>query len=69
MRRKVVTTRERTAAVEAIRRQLEDRPEILCAYLHGSFLTEEPYRDIDVAVWPARISAISSDISPASAST
>lgn len=51
MRRKVLTTRERKTTVESIRRHLENLPEILCAYLHGSFLTEEPYRDIDVAVW------------------
>ncbi|MGH7323854.1 MAG: nucleotidyltransferase domain-containing protein [Candidatus Rokuibacteriota bacterium] len=57
MRRKVVTARERNAIVESLRRHLENRPEILCAYLHGSFSTEEPYRDIDVAVWidPARL--------------
>ncbi len=42
---------ERSAAGEAIRRFLEQRPEILFAYLHGSFATGGPYRDIDVAVW------------------
>jgi hypothetical protein len=42
---------DRATLVEAIRRHLEGRPEILCAYLHGSFLTEGPYHDIDVAVW------------------
>ena len=51
MARKIATTRERQAAIETIRRRLDNRPEILCAYLHGSFLTEGPYRDIDVAVW------------------
>lgn len=42
---------ERTRVIEALRRQLERQPEIRCAYLHGSFLTGDPYRDIDVAVW------------------
>jgi len=51
MRPKVLTPQARKAAIESIRRHLENRPEILCAYLHGSFLTEDPYRDIDVAVW------------------
>ncbi|MBI4588661.1 MAG: nucleotidyltransferase domain-containing protein [Candidatus Rokubacteria bacterium] len=37
--------------IDHLRRQLEGRPEILCAYLHGSFLKGDPYRDIDVAVW------------------
>ena len=32
-------------------RHLEARPEIQFAYLHGSFQTGDPYRDIDVAVW------------------
>ncbi len=57
MRRKILTAREREAATESARRHLENRPEILCAYLHGSFPMEEPHRDIDVAVWidPARL--------------
>ena len=36
---------------EALRRQLEGRPEVVFAVLHGSFATEGPYRDVDVAVW------------------
>lgn len=51
MRPKVATAGERKTAMEVIRRHCEDRSEILCAYLHGSFVTQEPYRDIDVAVW------------------
>jgi hypothetical protein len=49
--RKIITTGERQAAIETLRRRLGSRPEILCAYLHGSFLTGGSYRDIDVAVW------------------
>src|SRR3989442_13901868 len=46
--------RSRIAA--ELKRRLEDRPEIVFAYLHGSFTSPEPYRDVDVAVWvdPAR---------------
>lgn len=43
--------RDPEALTEALRRQLEARPEIVFAVLHGSFLTGGPYRDIDVAVW------------------
>lgn len=51
MRRRLVVPRERESILEAIRTHLEGRPEIRCAYVHGSFLTGGPYRDIDVAVW------------------
>ena len=39
-----------------LQRRLEARPEIVFAYLHGSFVSSGPYRDVDVAVWvnPAR---------------
>lgn len=59
MRRRVLPAGDRTAVVEALRQHLEGRPEILCAYLHGSFLEGGPYRDVDVAVWvdPARCKA------------
>lgn len=42
---------------EALRQELEARPEVVFAYLHGSFLAGGPYRDVDVAVWldPARV--------------
>ena len=56
MRRRILPAGDRPAVVEALRKHLESRSEILCAYLHGSFLEGGPYRDIDVAVWidPAR---------------
>src|SRR5260370_16767996 len=46
--------RSRIAA--ELKRRLENRPEIVFAYLHGSFTSPGPYRDVDVAVWvdPAR---------------
>jgi predicted nucleotidyltransferase len=34
-----------------LRTRLEARPEILFAYLHGSFAGDGPYRDLDLAVW------------------
>ena len=50
---------ERANLTQAIRQGLEARPEVAFAYLHGSFLTGGPYRDVDVAVWldPARVPA------------
>jgi len=44
-------SRERESLVAALQRGLEDRPEIVFAYLHGSFLAGTAYRDIDVAIW------------------
>ena len=42
----------------ALRRELEARPEVVLALLHGSFSKGGAYRDIDVAVWldPGRLS-------------
>jgi predicted nucleotidyltransferase len=39
-------------------RDLDARPEILLALLHGSFARGEAFRDVDVAVWldPVRLS-------------
>lgn len=37
--------------IEEIRAFLKRRPEILFAYLHGSFLTQDRFRDIDLAVY------------------
>jgi predicted nucleotidyltransferase len=42
---------EREQRLEALRRWLLARPEVVFAYLHGSFLIRGDYRDIDVAVW------------------
>ena len=43
--------KDREGLTEGLRRQLEGRPEVVFAVLHGSFATGGPYRDIDVAVW------------------
>ncbi len=50
--------RDREQIAGALRRELEARPEVVLALLHGSFLKGGAYRDIDVAVWldPGRLS-------------
>jgi predicted nucleotidyltransferase len=50
---------QRATLIATLRRELLARPEIVFAYLHGSFLSGGPYRDIDVAIWldPARVEA------------
>jgi predicted nucleotidyltransferase len=49
---------QRATLITALRRELLARPEIVFAYLHGSFLSGGPYHDIDVAIWldPSRVS-------------
>jgi predicted nucleotidyltransferase len=42
---------DREQIVGRLQRELEARPEIVLALLHGSFLQGGTYRDIDVAVW------------------
>jgi predicted nucleotidyltransferase len=44
---------EREQILHAIRRALETRPQIVFAYVHGSFLENRPAHDIDVAVYLA----------------
>lgn len=47
---------DRSRIAAELQRRLEARPEIVFAYLHGSFVSGGAYRDVDVAVWvdPAR---------------
>lgn len=61
MRRRILPGEDRTLLMEAMFKHLQRRPEIMCAYLHGSFLDGGPYRDVDVAVWvdPARCNTAS----------
>lgn len=42
---------DREQIVGRLRHELEARPEIVLALLHGSFPQGGPYRDVDVAVW------------------
>ncbi|MGC9336226.1 MAG: nucleotidyltransferase domain-containing protein [Anaerolineae bacterium] len=44
---------EREQVLEAIRQALEARPDVLFAYVHGSFLEDRPAHDVDVAVYLA----------------
>lgn len=57
MKPRSASPQQRSAITDAILTQLETHPEVLWAYLHGSFLEPGPYRDIDVAVWvdPRRV--------------
>jgi predicted nucleotidyltransferase len=50
--------RDRDRIVGDLQRELDARPEVLLAVLHGSFPRGGVYRDIDVAVWldPTRLS-------------
>ena len=42
---------DRERIVARLKRELEARPEIVLALLHGSFLEGGAYRDIDVVIW------------------
>ena len=44
---------DKKTVIAAIARELHEHPEILFAYLHGSFLPGEVFGDIDVAVYLA----------------
>ena len=41
----------RDAVAAILSEELAARPEVCFAYLHGSFLAAEAFRDVDVAVW------------------
>ena len=43
--------RDGESLIDAVRRQLEARSEIVFAILPGSFAARGAYRDVDVAVW------------------
>lgn len=45
------TQPDRDALIATVRSRLADRPEVVFAFLHGSFLAGARYHDIDVAVW------------------
>ena len=46
-----LSTEERKRVKEVLSRFLEKKEEVLFAYLHGSFVEERPFRDIDIAVF------------------
>jgi hypothetical protein len=43
--------KDKDALCEHMSQILLRRPEIVYAYVHGSFVTEDYFRDLDVAVW------------------
>lgn len=53
----VGSEREHAGIEACLQRELDGRPEIVLAVLHGSFAQGAAFRDIDVAVWldPARV--------------
>jgi predicted nucleotidyltransferase len=44
---------ERDKVLAAMRQALEARPEVVFAYVHGSFVEDRPVHDVDVAVYLA----------------
>lgn len=51
--RRTATAVERERLTQAIKKRLMQEPDILFAYLHGSFVNAESFRDIDVGVFTA----------------
>ena len=43
--------KEREALIDALRSHLRQRPEIVFAYIFGSFVSGMPFQDIDLALW------------------
>jgi uncharacterized protein len=46
-----ITGQEKEDIISRIERFLEKRPDLLFAYVHGSFVSENQYRDIDIAIY------------------
>jgi len=46
-----LSNEERVALLERLACKLKDDPEIVFAYVYGSFIEREFFRDLDVAVW------------------
>lgn len=52
---RTMSSDERERLVQQLKPILYSRPELVFAYLHGSFLEGEPFRDVDLVVyvtWP-----------------
>ena len=54
-----IPKQEREAIKHQIAANLQKRPEILFAFIHGSFLTDRRFRDIDIALFLKPISVSS----------
>lgn len=46
-----ISAEDRKAVIESIKAYLRNRPDILFAYLHGSFFSGDRFRDIDIAIY------------------
>jgi len=46
-----ISSDDKKSLIESIKASLQGRPDILFAYLHGSFITGHRFRDIDLAVY------------------
>jgi len=55
LNKKLFEAENKAAIAEAIVCKLQEHPEILFAYLHGSFLTNEFFNDIDLALYLRKI--------------
>lgn len=55
LNKKLFGAENKAAIAEAIFCKLQEHPEILFAYLHGSFLTNEFFNDIDLALYLRKI--------------
>ena len=53
--KKSFDAKDKATITEAIVGKLQEHPEILFAYLHGSFLTNEFFNDIDLALYLRKI--------------
>ena len=53
--KKSFDAKDKATITEAIVGKLQEHPEILFAYLHGSFLTNEFFGDIDLALYLSKI--------------
>ncbi|MFA0782309.1 nucleotidyltransferase domain-containing protein [Fervidibacter sacchari] len=53
---RTLTPEEREAIIKSLRQELQKHPEIVFAYLLGSFAEGLPFRDIDIAVWVEGVS-------------
>jgi predicted nucleotidyltransferase len=51
LQKRTATPAERERLAQAIKDRLLAEPDVVFAYLHGSFVTEESFRDIDVGIF------------------
>lgn len=49
-RRFALAAEERERVMAALSQMLDEAPDVACAFVHGSFLRDTPFHDIDVAI-------------------